>query len=239
MITRQALWKGPKIWALAATAGVVFSLDLFFWHRCIHYVGPGVATILANFQVFPLALVGILWFRERLTLRFAVAVPMALSGLFLIVGWDWTAVGRDYQLGVLLGLITALCYAALTLILRASQSAPDRMGPEPNMAWVCLVGAVAAAGEVRLSGESFGIPDWSSVLALIAYGVLCSGLGWSFISRGLPHMPASRAGLVLILQPALAFIWDVLLFARPTSLVDVAGACVTLAAIYLGLTRES
>ena len=41
-------------------AGVFFSLDLWFWHRSIIYIGPGLSTLLANFQVFILMLVGIL-----------------------------------------------------------------------------------------------------------------------------------------------------------------------------------
>ncbi|HEY1992507.1 MAG TPA: EamA family transporter, partial [Gammaproteobacteria bacterium] len=39
-------------WIKLLLAGLCFALDLFFWHRSILYVGPGVATLLANFQVF-------------------------------------------------------------------------------------------------------------------------------------------------------------------------------------------
>jgi len=42
---------------------------------------------------------------------------------------------------------------------------------------------------------------------------------------------------VLLLQPTLAFTWDVLFFHRPTDVTDVVGAGLALAAIYLGTTR--
>jgi drug/metabolite transporter (DMT)-like permease len=40
-------------------------------------------------------------------------------------------------------------------------------------------------------------------------------------------------------QPALAFVWDVLFFQRPTTLVNWLGVMVALAAIYLGMAGQS
>ncbi|CAO0819763.1 hypothetical protein DFAR_1110033 [Desulfarculales bacterium] len=45
---------------------VFFALELTFWHRSIHLLGSGLATILAEFQVFFLAGFGALFFGERL-----------------------------------------------------------------------------------------------------------------------------------------------------------------------------
>ncbi|MCC6439696.1 MAG: EamA family transporter, partial [Rhodanobacteraceae bacterium] len=43
-----------------------FAVDLMMWHRSILHVGPGLATLLGNFQVFVMALAGWLIYRERL-----------------------------------------------------------------------------------------------------------------------------------------------------------------------------
>jgi drug/metabolite transporter (DMT)-like permease len=40
--------------------------------------------------------------------------------------------------------------------------------------------------------------------------------------------------LILLLQPSLAFVWDVVLFDRPTQATEVLGAVLALVAIYLG-----
>jgi drug/metabolite transporter (DMT)-like permease len=45
--------------------------------------------------------------------------------------------------------------------------------------------------------------------------------------------------LILLLQPALAFIWDVLIFNRPTDILNWTGVVLTLAAIYMGLTGKA
>ncbi len=49
----------------------------------------------------------------------------------------------------------------------------------------------------------------------------------------------SLSGLILLLQPALAFVWDVSFFQRPTTLVNWLGVLVALAAIYLGMAGQS
>ena len=239
-----ALWRKDKIWqgwqpcAWAVAGGVLFSLDLFFWHRSIHYVGPGLATILANFQVFSLAVVGIAFMGEKLTWNLVVAIPAALVGLFMIVGWDWSVLDATYRLGIIYGLITAVVLYATHARFSKSQTLTSKLSPSVNMAWVSLIGAVVASAEVWPSGEAFSIPNAKTLVALLAYGAMVSGLGWSLISKGLTGMPASRAGLVLILQPTLAFIWDILFFARPTTLSQGIGAVFTVSAIYLGTMRR-
>jgi drug/metabolite transporter (DMT)-like permease len=52
----RELWaRGRGMWMLALAA-LFFALDLVAWHRSIVFVGPGLATLLANFQAFVLAL---------------------------------------------------------------------------------------------------------------------------------------------------------------------------------------
>jgi drug/metabolite transporter (DMT)-like permease len=83
-------------------------------------------------------------------------------------------------------------------------------------------------------GESLRVPSLTTGGILLAYGVTAQVVGWLLISRGLPHVEAGRAGLILLLQPSLAFVWDILFFHRPTDAADVTGAVLALVAIYLG-----
>ena len=62
---------------------------------------------------------------------------------------------------------------------------------------------------------------------------------WRGKQNALPGIRASLSGLILLLQPALAFVWDVLLFQRPTTLVNWLGVVLALAAIYLGTVKTS
>jgi drug/metabolite transporter (DMT)-like permease len=70
-------------------------------------------------------------------------------------------------------------------------------------------------------------------------GIILLVIGWVLITKGLPKIKSSLTGLLLLLQPALAFVWDMLFFDRKTSIVGGIGAVFTLAAIYMGATSHS
>jgi drug/metabolite transporter (DMT)-like permease len=230
-------WNGGRGYlSLCVLAGVVFAADLAFWHRSIVFVGPGLATILGNTQVFILAAFGIVVLRERASPRLLVGVPLAVVGLFLIFGREWDALDADYHWGVVFGLLTALSYASYLLALRAARRRAPEIDAMATVAAISLLSAGILAAAVVFEGASFRVPNLTTAGLLLAYGLLIQVVGWVLISSGLPHVDTSRAGLVLLLQPALAFVWDLLFFARPTSAVEMGGALLTLGAIYLGLT---
>jgi drug/metabolite transporter (DMT)-like permease len=86
--------------------------------------------------------------------------------------------------------------------------------------------------------ENFAIPNAPSLGLLVSLGVIGQVLAWVLMSGGLPRVRRSLAGLTLLLQPLLASVWDVLFFKHPVTILQGAGAVVTLAAIYLGTAAE-
>lgn len=236
---RDRVLKGMRRLRWALIAGLFFAADIFFWHRSILYVGPGLATILGNFQVFFMTGVGVFVFRERTTWRFLVAIPLAVLGLFLLVGLRWGDFDASYRRGVIFGLLTAISYALYLLSLRGARRERERVSAVANLAVVSTVTALLLLAAAGASGESLRVPDGRTAVVLVAYGVLCQALGWILISRTFHLVDASRAALILLLQPTLTFFWDVVFFGRPTALVEVGGAALALVAIYLGSVRPA
>lgn len=238
LLKKDPFFKAFHTLKYSIAGGIIFAVDLSLWHRSIHYIGPGLATILANFQVFSLAIIGALYLNETLTRKFVIAVSLAFTGLFLIVGWQFDQMEALYKMGVVYGLLTAVCFTGLTLVLQKSQKIPNKLSPTANMMWVCIFGSLLGSIFVMLSGETFVIPDAQNLVLLFAYGSICTAAGWVFITKGLPDVSASLAGLALILQPTGAFTWDLLFFARPTTSLQMTGAILTICAIYLGALRN-
>ena len=230
--------KTPNIW-LVVLCGFFFALDLFFFHIGIRYVGPGLGTILPNFEVFILAAIGIFFFKEKVRVAYLLSIPMAFFGLFMIVGIHWGRMDPLYRIGVYCGLATAVCYAGFILSLRKLQA--DQAGL--SIFYVLMVVSMASAAflvmEIWRAADTFKIPDLQSLLALAALGLFSQSIGWILIANALPKIRASLSGLILLLQPALAFIWDVLFFRRPTTWVNWAGVFIVLMAIYLGTAKSS
>ena len=236
---REVTWKGWYRLLLGSLCGLFLALDLFFWHRSIGYIGPGLATILGNFQVFFLAGLGVVFMGEKVSAKFFFAILMAIIGLFLVVGLQWHQLGTHYKTGVYLGLATAVAYTVFLLTLRKLQSGQAETFTFYGMMVVSFATAFFLGAQGIYSGDAFSIPDTRSWTALLLLGLTCQGIGWILISNALPRIRASMAGLILLLQPSLAFIWDVLLFQRATSTLNWIGVIIAITAIYLGMSKTS
>src|SRR3546814_5748795 len=70
----------PRTWGWIIVTGVFFAADLWLWHRSILLVGPGLATLLGNAQVFFMALAGVLLSSEEHTseLQSLMRIPYAV-----------------------------------------------------------------------------------------------------------------------------------------------------------------
>lgn len=234
---RESLWFGARYMLPAVIAALWFVGDLYFWHRSILYVGPGLATLLANFQVFLLALAGFLFYREQPGMRLVIAIPLAFAGLVLLVLPEWLSLGEDYRLGVVFGLVTAVCYAGYTLTLRSSRLGNSSASNYANMAVLSLTCAAILAPLALAGGESLAIGRLEDLGWLLVYGLTGQVFGWVLISHSLPKLNASTVGLILLLQPVSAFILDIVLFDRRLMLIQFIGGAVALGAIYLGGVR--
>lgn len=239
LATRRRLHMSRRTWLLLTVASVFLSLDLWFWHRSINYIGPGLSTLLANFQVFIMMIVGIVFLRQIPKPMQVLAVPLALVGLALIVGLDWSALPKDYKLGVIFGFLTAATYAGYLLTLRKVRETSTFRVPTRELAVISVICAVMLAVTVLVEGESLAIPTIEDMGWLVAYGVLSHCLGWLFIASSLSEVSTVEAGLALLLQPTLSFVWDVLFFNRPMTAIELLGAGIALIAIYMGTARST
>jgi drug/metabolite transporter (DMT)-like permease len=238
LVARERLRLDRQSVLLAAAAALAFAFDMTMWNRSIRLVGPGIATILVGCQVFPMAGVGLVFGRERLTWRLGLAVPLAVIGLVMIVGVEWSLGSTAFRHGVAFGLGSALCYTGYLLALRRLQHGAGLGSRVSNMATVSVCCAVFLGIIALTQRESFRIQDAQSLGLLMALGIIGQVLAWVLMSGGLPRVRRSLAGLTLLLQPLLASVWDVLFFHRPATVLQVVGAAVTLGAIYLGTTAE-
>ncbi len=231
----RAMRLGDALWMLPPA--LAFAVDLFFWHRSILFVGPGLATLLGNLQVFMMALAGVLLHREKLSWQFLLGLALAFGGLWLLIGQGWAHSSHDYQIGVLFGVLTAFCYAAYMLSFRHAQRERSTLASSQLLAIASLLCSGILAVLCVASGDSFAIPDTRSLLALIALGMVGQCLGWVFISRAMPQLPTSLVGLLLLLQPILAFLMDVVLFHRVTRPIEWVGLALALCGIFVGSVR--
>ncbi|MCX6833852.1 MAG: DMT family transporter [candidate division Zixibacteria bacterium] len=229
-----------RLYGFSLLAGFIFFLDLFFWHRSVIYCGAGMSTILGNTQVFMTAIISFLIFKERPLLRFWLSAVSAIVGVTLLVGLATKEVvfTEQYIRGIVFGLATGIVYAHYLITMRWAshrEAAPDIL---VFMAWTSIFSAFFLGVSTAIESAPAIPPDTASWLYLISLGLVAQGLGWWAITTSLAKTVASRAGLVLLLQPTLAMVWGVVMFSEQFTFSQAMGAVITLTAIYFGGLRS-
>ena len=227
--------KRPMLFLIAC--GAFLAIDFMFWHRSINLIGPGLSTLLGNFQVFFTAIFSWLFFREKISALFALAILLALTGLLLITGIDFPALSAGIKTGISFALITAVLYSFYILSMKQAMDQSAISGISAML--VISIASTTLLGLLGLAKEtSFAITDGRSLLALVGVGIISTTLGWSMITSAMKTVSATAVSLILLLQPALSFLWDILLFKRPTGGYEYLGIALILLAIYFGSLRK-
>ncbi|MBV2208298.1 MAG: DMT family transporter [Thermomonas sp.] len=230
-----------KTWLWLLVPMAAFSVDLWMWHKSILLVGPGLSTLLANAQVFFMAIAGVLLFGERLSGRFLLGVLLAFLGLWLLLGEDWGGLPKQYRWGVWLGLAAGLMYATYNVGIKRSQAlAGEGRARVPVEQVLCFAAFGSALGLGLLGwaeGEVFTPPSlhaWGILLALAAFGHC---LSWVLISRSMVVLPVALTGLLLLAQPIVAYLLDVLVLQIQIPPRQWLGLAVSLAGIFVAGMR--
>ncbi|MFQ5453764.1 MAG: DMT family transporter [Candidatus Zixiibacteriota bacterium] len=236
---KKETYKMPRsVLGFSILAGFIFFLDLSFWHRSILYSGAGMATILANTQVFWIALIGFIIFKERLRFHFWGAVVTAFIGVSLLVGVG-SKVGftPDYVKGIVFGLLTGIVYSLYITTLKKAGHREECPGIMTLMAWTSLFSSIFFGLSLLFEEVPYMPPNFFSLFILFALALVAQAVGWWAITSSLPKLKASQSGLLLLLQPTLATVWGGWFFSEQLTGLQIIGAVVTLTAIYFGSVR--
>ena len=221
---------------IAMLAGVFLALDLVIWHHTIALVGAGLATVLGNTQVVIVAFLAWLMLGEKPPTRTLLALPVVLVGVVLISGVVGTgAYGTNPLLGVILGIVVGVVYAAFLLVLRRGNS--DIRRPAGPLFYATLVGALTSVVIGLPLGEVNLVPSWPAHAWLLTLALTSQMVGWLIISVSLPRLPAALTSVILTLQPVGSVVLAMLLLGEAPSVVQLLGAASILAGLVLATLR--
>jgi drug/metabolite transporter (DMT)-like permease len=204
-----ALWlfsyyrlKGVRMWPQAAEWRGVMTLGLpnmLGWHMLsilgVKELASGRAAILGFTMPIWTVLLGVLMFKEKLTLRLVFAMVAVALTIGLLTFNELTALSGK-PLGIVWMELAALCWAAGTLMMRRAHLT---LPMETLTVWMLVLASVClwvfAAVLEPWPSWHFSAPTWGSLAygALINYGF--AQLIWFGMARHLP--PATSAMSVM------------------------------------------
>lgn len=211
-------------------AGGLLGVDFVFWGHSIHDVGAGIGSVLVNVQVVIVPLLALVFLGERVSRRFVLTVPVMLCGVALAAGaLGGSGVGDHALSGAVFGLAAGTAYAGYLFGLRSGGGSTHRFHP------VCsaTIGAMISSGVL---GSVWGgidlTPGWPEFGWLLALALCSQVCGWLLISTGLPLLSSNIGAAMLLMQPVLAVVSGVLVLHERPSVVQLAGCCLVIVAVW-------
>ncbi len=211
-------------------AGIYFAGDMGLWHLSLHYTTVANATLLSNLA--PIAIAAWLWliYRVRFGRKYLMGIGIALGGAVLLVSPSGASGGDNKLMGDLLGLASAVAYAAYQLQIKDARYA---YSTARLMAWSTTCTAlVLLPFALWMDGPFFpaALQGWVPLLALALLGQVA---GQTIIAYASAHLPASVSSVGLLVQPLTAAVAASLLFAEVMGPWQIVGSSLLLLGVYL------
>lgn len=210
-------------------AGLLFALDIFFWHWSLNVTTIANATLLANLNPVFVALGAFFIFDQRLSKLFLAGLATAIIGSILLSLQSYTIdPGRLY--GDALAVVAAIFYGGYYLAIGRLR---DHFGTYDIMLVVALTTALALVPLALVMGDGFlpaTLYGWAVLLGLAG---LVQVAGHGAIIFAFRFLPATFGVLVLLIQPIIAAIIAWPLFGERLNVLDIVAALVILAGIVL------
>ena len=220
-------------------ASIFFALDLWFWHRSILYIGPGMSTLIANFQIFIIPLLSYFIFNLVPNRYQILAIFLGAFGLYLTLGYGGSFGSENIRLGLIFGILTAFAYSAYILSLKKNDLEDSaRILPVISLLCISIISAIILFIVMKFEGESMAINSAQNLFSMLAYGIISHVFGWYMIILGLKTITATTAGIILISQPIFSLIWEYLIFSRVTNSTEIIGISVVIVAMIVCVSSE-
>lgn len=222
----------PRLLAFAALGGVAIVLNWLLLFAAYPRASISIATAVYNTQPFILVGLGALFLGERLTATKLMWLGLAFAGMLLIVQAKPNAgyVGSDYLGGILLALGAAFFYALAALVAKKLKGTPPHL-----IALIQVgVGSLMLAPFANLAQPPSDAASWGALLAL---GVVHTGLMYILLYGAIQKLPTHLTGALSFIYPVVAILVDYLAFdhrLQASQLVGIAAILLAAAGMTLG-----
>jgi len=221
----------PSMFALIA--GTFFGLDIAFWHASLVLTSVANATFIVNLGNAAVGLVAWIALKERPAKIWPVAIGVALLGALLL-----SRGAKGESAGALQGDLLALIAAVMVGLYLFVAKLARRTEPAMNVLfWSTAATLVVSTGAALVKQERLDPPDWTWLIVPFFLATIAHVLGQGLIMAGVGRTPAAVAGVLLLTQPVAAALIAWPLFGEALTPVQLAGAALILAGVWLAGRR--
>ncbi len=225
---RIALWDLPLFLGLGFGSILLFTVCYF---TAITMMSLSAAAILLYTSPVWIMLMSVLFFREKLNRRKLLALALAFGGCVLVSGISGEGIPFT---GLLVGLGSGIGYGLYSIL---GTVALRKYSPYTVTAYTFLFAAAGSwliCGPADMVARFSAAPDLPFLLLFCGLTALVTAvIPFLCYTLGLRTVEASRAGILATIEPMVATIIGILVFAEPLTVLSGIGILLILAAVIL------
>lgn len=236
LFRKESLRVSRREFGVLATLGILFSLSSLSLFYSFNYMDAGVASTMLFVYPVMVALIMMLFFKEKPSFKTLISIALALCGIWLLYQGDGHATLDAF--GVLLVMVSSLTYAVYIVIQDRKQLGLSPVKTTVYVTFFCLLGIVI---------QSFTSPD--AHLSLLPTGhawfyaiflsIVPTVLALSFLSVACRNIGSTPTAIMGALEPLTAVLIGICIFGEAFTLRLAIGIALILAAVVLIVLARS
>jgi len=215
---------------------VASAMNILIWNiatsLAVLYIPSGHASVLAYTMPLWVALIGLVWFRQKLTGRLTVAIAIGAVAVVALMAPNFASYANA-PWGLFWGLFAGFCWAIGTFIVKRTNW--HGMGLSLTFWQVVVSWPPIALGALVIDGLPQTWPSTAALTATIYTGAIPMALGTATWFALVKILPAQVAALSSIAIPIVAVVSGVLILAEPLSLLQGLAIASTVMSLWLAL----
>jgi drug/metabolite transporter (DMT)-like permease len=228
---RNKVWIKPdwKIVLFPLLAGLFTALDHAVWSTSIQMTKVANATLMNNLAPVWVALIAVVFWREKLDWRFWLGLGLTMAGAGVVLGNDLIA-NPHLTAGDLLGILSSFFYAGYFLVTQRGRKHFDTL----TYIWAVAIVCAAFLLVINLGlGRALAGYSLNTYLVFLAAALVSQIVGYFSVTYALGHLPAAVVSPTMIAQPVLTALLAIPFLGEALQPGQWLGGLAVLAGIYL------
>jgi drug/metabolite transporter (DMT)-like permease len=221
-------------WTYLLVIGFVGTLlNQTFFFESLTYTNATEAALIMSLAPIVTSILAYFFLRESLTIRMALGSVIAVFGVYMLVSFGKS--GIAIGLGELLAAGAMLTFSVSLILIRKLAQTLETV---PTTVYSTVFGACMFVPFVYVNSQHPTIPHtiWPWILAVLS-GVLSQGLGGLLWNLGIMKVGASKASILLNLQPFIAMIVGYITLGLPITSSQLIGGLMIVFGVVLSTVR--
>lgn len=222
-VTKRSLRVPKKAVLTLVLAGLMNVVTRILLTYSYEYLDVGIATTIHFLYPLFAALLGSIFFREKMPLYKWIAFVVASASVSLFAT---SFAGGGQFIGILLAASSAVCFALYMLI--TEKAGLTEMDPIVFVFYVSLVSAVGCVGMGAVNGTLVAAIPMKALIVLLLCAIFNNVIGFALQQQGVKYMGAAMAALFSLFEPVFSCIFGALFLQQAMGGRSIAGIAIIL-----------